>query len=329
MPNGDVLILTLSLHITGTMAWRRAHHADPCLELTSRPMREPILKYAVVTGAAGSIGSAIVTALVSEGWSVCALDVRIDGLKSLGEQLQQDRILLVPFDVRGAAEWSEAAAKISKWTGGRLGLLVNNAALVTLPPQPLSDMSIEQVRRIVDVNLMGVINGIMTCLPLLEATPGSGIINISSISAQAGWPYACIYSATKAAVRNITEALAIELSARNIFVADITPGFIDSARFIDDPSALSMRTHLKKWGVRFGKPELVANAVVDATRQYRLHRFVGLQAQLYAFLTRLSPRLARLICRRLGGGALYWARPGTYDVVREPGLSGGPPITQG
>ena len=259
-------------------------------------------KYAVVTGAAGSIGTAIVTALAAEDWSICALDINSDGLKVLAERLPNGRTLLRTLDVRNNADWSEAVAEISDWSGGRLDLLINNAAVTSR--HPFREMRMDEARQIVDVNLTGVINGVLACLPMLEATAGARIINISSIAARTGWPFASIYSATKADVHCLTEALSIELAAQGISVCDIVPSFVDSGRKGDCASDVDIRAAFRRWGIGFSKPDRVAHVVVKATQRYRLHWVVGSQAKQFVLLARLFPALTRFGCRKIAEGFL-------------------------
>src|SRR5438477_87568 len=103
--------------------------------------------------------------------------------------------------------------------GGRLHALINNAAVIAVGA--LDEIPLARTRRLIDVNVMGVINGIHACLPLLAATGGSKVVNVSSIAALSGWPYSSAYSASKAAIYNLTEALSAELRPAGIGVSQV------------------------------------------------------------------------------------------------------------
>ncbi|MCP5058395.1 MAG: SDR family NAD(P)-dependent oxidoreductase, partial [bacterium] len=114
----------------------------------------------------------------------------------------------------------------SEETGGRLDLLHNNAGIGAAGY--FEEIPIEQSLKIIDINLVGVINGIYAALPLLKATPNSLCFTTSSSAATYGAPSLAVYTATKFAVKGLTEALAVELSRCNVRVADVLPGLIDT-----------------------------------------------------------------------------------------------------
>src|SRR5262249_58558783 len=87
----------------------------------------------------------------------------------------------------------------------------------------------EDTDLVVDINLKGVLNGVYACLPLLRETPGARIVNTSSVAGIYGAPNLAVYSATKFAVRGLTEALDLEFSRLGIRVTSLMPSFIDTA----------------------------------------------------------------------------------------------------
>src|SRR4029078_11260555 len=121
------------------------------------------------------------------------------------------------------------------------------------------DISPDQCRKQLDVNVMGVILGIQTCLPLLERARGT-IVNMSSASAIYGQPELAVYSASKFAVRALTEALDIELRPKGIRIADVMPAYVD-------PPMVSSQTHkpksLRTMGIKL-TPEMIAEIVWKA-----------------------------------------------------------------
>src|SRR6185503_2390810 len=90
------------------------------------------------------------------------------------------------------------------------------------------DVPQQAARRIIDVNFAGVVNGAYAALPLLRATPNSLCFNTASSSAIFGVPSLAVYSATKFAVKGLTEALSVEFARHGVRVADVLPGLIDT-----------------------------------------------------------------------------------------------------
>lgn len=251
------------------------------------------MKYAIVTGAGFGIGLAIAKALTADGWFVICLDRHQGALDQLKVLLPEERIHCILMDVRSVADWAAAISEILDLAGGRLDLLVNNAGIIFI--KPFRDSTLHEIRDLVDVNLIGMINGVKTCLPLLEATPGSAIISMGSISARKGFPHAAVYSATKSAITNLTEVLAIEFKERGIAVCDILPAMVDTAIFDNDDRMGGILDHLRRFGIGVCHPDRVAAVVMKATRSNKIHHVVGSQARIFLTLAYLWPGVVRLI----------------------------------
>ena len=105
---------------------------------------------------------------------------------------------------------------------GRLDVLINNAGLGIAAPVEL--LSLTDVQRVFDTNVLGVIRMVQAALPIMRQQRSGLIINISSIAAEAGLPYRGAYSASKAAVERLTEALRLELAPFGVQVCSVQPG---------------------------------------------------------------------------------------------------------
>jgi NAD(P)-dependent dehydrogenase (short-subunit alcohol dehydrogenase family) len=112
-------------------------------------------------------------------------------------------------------------------TGGRLDLLFNNAGIGR--GGLFIDQAWDDVMALINTNLLGVMTGIQLAAPLLKATPGSLCFTTSSSSATYGMAGIAVYSATKHALKGLTEALAVEMKQFGVRVADVLPGLIDTA----------------------------------------------------------------------------------------------------
>lgn len=258
-------------------------------------MNQPA-KRVLITGAASGIGAATAALFARRGWSVGLADIDAEGLEkaasALGGGGSTHRL-----DVGERAAWDAAVADFAAANGGRLDLLVNNAGTVTFGA--LATMDEGDIRRMVDTNLMGVIHGARAAHGLLAATPGSAIVNVASFLALSGAGQGAVYSATKAAVRALTEAMAMEYRYDGIAVSDVLPAFVATAFFEGAPEREARGQVLADAGVRFIPPEQVAAAIWDAAHKYRLHRLVGRQARIVGLLQRIAPGMVHTHLRKV------------------------------
>jgi NAD(P)-dependent dehydrogenase (short-subunit alcohol dehydrogenase family) len=248
--------------------------------------------HAFVTGAANGIGRAVTHRLLRDGWAVHAVDRDVQGLSTLGAHA---RLSTGHLDVTQPAQWEQALADVD-----HLDLLVNNAGL--LDSGAFTEISGDRHRAIVEVNVLGVINGALAGFPALARTPGSTMVNMASASAMYGQPDLATYSATKFAIRGLTEALDLEWAAHDIRVLDLWPLFVQTG-MVDGIKATSARL-----GIRL-TPDDVASALVAAVAKARRrpagglrspHIPVGRQARVLAALAQVSPHWAnRYLTRRV------------------------------
>jgi 3alpha(or 20beta)-hydroxysteroid dehydrogenase len=179
-------------------------------------------KVALITGAARGIGEGIVRRFVEEGARVMIADVLDKEGAALAQELG-DQTAFIRHDVTSRAEW-DAAIAATEQKFGRLDCLVNNAGVIVF--KRLDDLSEAEIRRIIDINLMGTIIGCQAALPALERAGNGSIINMSSADGIAGANSLTAYCASKFGVRGFTKALAMELGHRGIRVNSIHPGGI-------------------------------------------------------------------------------------------------------
>lgn len=179
-----------------------------------------------ITGAASGMGRETAKLFNEKGWFVGAYDVNAEGLKSLEAELGTDNCLASTLDVTDKAAFDQAVETFSDATGGRLDILFNNAGIGA--GGFFEEMPFEDNLRVVQVNLIGVLNGIHAAIGLLKNTPDSLCFTTSSSSATYGMPGIAVYSATKHAVKGLTEALSIEFRRYGVRAADVLPGLIDT-----------------------------------------------------------------------------------------------------
>ena len=179
-------------------------------------------KVALVTGGARGIGEGIVRRFVAEGARVMISDV----LDAEGEALAAALGEAAAFhhhDVTDRAQW-QTVLDATEARFGQLDILVNNAGVIVF--KRLEDLSEAEIRRLIDINLMGVIHGTQLAIPALERAGGGAVVNMSSADGIAGANSLSVYCATKFAVRGFTKAMALELGPRGIRVNSIHPGGI-------------------------------------------------------------------------------------------------------
>ena len=179
-------------------------------------------KVALVTGGARGIGEGIVRRFVAEGARVMITDVLVAEGQALADELG-GAAAFIRHDVVSRAEW-DAALAATETKFGRLDILVNNAGVIVF--KRLDDLTEADMRRIIDINLMGTMIGTQAAIPALERAGGGSIINMSSADGIAGANSLTAYCASKFAVRGFTKAAALELGPRKIRVNSIHPGGI-------------------------------------------------------------------------------------------------------
>ncbi len=163
---------------------------------------------AIVTGAGSGIGRAVALALLKDGFSVALAGRRADALDQTASAAGSatNRALAVPTDVSDPASVRALFAKV-KEAHGRLDLLFNNAG-VGAPGINLEDLSVEQWRTVVDINLTGVFLCMQEAFRMMKSQDprGGRIINNGSISAHAPRPNSAPYTATKHAITGLTKS---------------------------------------------------------------------------------------------------------------------------
>lgn len=232
-------------------------------------------KAILITGAASGIGLATARHFAGQGWLVGGLDRDAAVLQKLEAELDAGRGLCHALDVTDRHALAAAVAAFGQASGGTLDLLFNNAGIDA--KGRFETMPWEQIVKLVNVNLLGGMATIQAALPLLKATPGSLCLSTSSASAIFGTARMAVYSATKHAVKGLTEALAVEFAAIGVRAADLLPGIIDTGMLTTEQKAM-----LPKEGMlRVLPAEAVAQTVWEAYHGDRLHWYVPEELAAY------------------------------------------------
>ncbi len=179
-----------------------------------------------VTGATGGMGRATAALFAQRGWKVGLYDLNAEALAAFAAKLPSTQVCYQVLDVRSEDQFAMAAKQFADFSEERCDVLFNNAGIA--PGGAFESMPSEQIRDVVDINVHGVMNGIRALLPLLKRTSNSICISTSSSVATFGHAGRAVYSASKAAVKGLTEALSLEFEQYGVRTADILPGCIDT-----------------------------------------------------------------------------------------------------
>jgi 3-oxoacyl-[acyl-carrier protein] reductase len=217
-------------------------------------------KVAFVTGAAGSLGAAMVRALIAEGHRVIAADKDESGLETLADELGSD-VLPLAFDVSNEASANAACDHVrARW--GDVDILVNNAGI--LSNNKLTDTSSSEWRRIHAINLDGPFFLCRRWAPGMRERRFGRIINVCSVAMKTGGLTAgTAYTTSKGGLGALTFSLARELAPYGVTANGIAPAYVRSKMITEQLDEEQRRRLLQGIPVqRFCEPEEVAHAVV-------------------------------------------------------------------
>jgi len=257
-----------------------------------------------ITGAASGMGREGVRLFHSNGWRVGAIDRNSDGLDALTRELGTNRLWTRAVDVTDKPAFDSALADFCAGNpGGGLDMMWNNAGIGQ--SGWLEDVPYDEAMRVVDINFKAVLTGAYLSLPYLKKSPGSLMFSTSSSSATYGMPRLAVYSATKHAVKGLTEALSVEWRRHGVRVADVLPGLIETAILTTTPNHSGgggktipmeeIRARAPKKGMfRLMPASSVAGAAWEAYHHpTRLHWYVPESIRWIDRIKGLSPELMR------------------------------------
>jgi 3alpha(or 20beta)-hydroxysteroid dehydrogenase len=212
-------------------------------------------RVALVTGAAGGQGWAVVERLRAKGYSVAACDRRAPEIAALVGELGDHEVIGIRLDVTSPDQWAAAVEKVVDRFGS-LSTLVNNAGV--LHRASLADETVQDFESAWRVNCLGAFLGMRATLDQLRAAENAAIVNICSTGAIRPFPEHCAYGSAKWALRGLTQTAAAELGPSGIRVNAVFPGPI-ATPMLD--AATQTRLIATAMFGRLGRPGEIADAV--------------------------------------------------------------------
>jgi NADP-dependent 3-hydroxy acid dehydrogenase YdfG len=208
-------------------------------------------KVIVITGASSGLGEATARRLSAEGATVVLGARRADRLQRLTKEFEAKggKSLAVTVDVTDKTQVKKLVDSAVE-SFGRIDVLINNAGV--MPLSPLEKLKVDEWDHMIDVNIKGVLYGIAAALPHMKRQKAGHIINVSSVAGHKVGPTFAVYSATKHAVRTLSEGLRMEVKPYNIRTTIISPGAVATELLdgISDPeTAAANRAYVAKVAV--------------------------------------------------------------------------------
>ena len=221
-----------------------------------------------ITGAAGGMGSSTARLFKKNGWFVGCYDINESSLDELKSELGNEDIVYEQLDVTKKSQFDECLSNFSKNTNDTLDILFNNAGITE--GGFFDEIPYENHIKIININVIGVINGIYSAASLLKNTENSLCISTSSSSGIMGMEMIATYSATKHAIKGLTESLSAEFSRFDTRVSDILPGVIDTPMISKE-----IRDHLPESGMwRLISSDEIAETVWASYHSNDIHWYV-------------------------------------------------------
>lgn len=233
-------------------------------------------KVVVITGASSGIGHKTAVYLSQRGFDVVLVARNKEKLYDVAQQILNlgGSPLIIPTDVSKIEEFENMIETVvSEY--GKIDVLINNAGM--MPLSLLKDGELQKWHNAIDVNIKGVINGVSLVLPYMRSENEGLIINIGSTVSQEVPPYGVIYSATKNAVKVISEGLYKELAMErsNVRIAHLSLGPTDTD-LINNSNDLSISEHFKHFKVNKFTPHYIADLIFRIIEDNSSNRFTDI-----------------------------------------------------
>jgi short-subunit dehydrogenase len=266
-------------------------------EIMPRPLNEQVV---VITGASSGIGRAAAFQFVKAGATVVLTARNEMALRDVASRIEQGggRCLVIPADVSDPAQVRHVAQTAID-IYGRIDTWVNNAGISVYATA--EETTFDEARRIMNVNFLGVVNGVTTILPFMKQQGEGTIINVGSVESQIALPLQAVYAASKHAVKAYTDALRMEENYQKsgVKVVLILPSGINTPLFNHARSKIGVKPQPVPPAY---PPELAARAIVNAAKSPQREIYVGGSGFFFWLLQRINPALIDRMMTTGGAG---------------------------
>jgi NADP-dependent 3-hydroxy acid dehydrogenase YdfG len=254
----------------------------------------------VITGASSGIGRLASLTFAGQGANVLVAARNERGLATLAAEADglPGSITTVVLDVANHAAVQDLA-RLAVGRFGRIDTWINNAGVMVYAR--LADTSTDELRRILDVNVIGVHNGMRAAFDVMTAQRHGTIVNVGSVESIRAFPLQSAYAASKHAVKALTEAFRVELQDQRspVRLVLIEPSYINTPLFDHARSKIGRRPRPVP---PLYEPEAVVRALVHVATQPIDEVVIGGSGRLITWIERFSPRLSDIALRAMGLG---------------------------
>lgn len=248
---------------------------------------------AVVTGAGSGIGRSFAVEIAKRGGSVVCADIRVERAEETVAMIRQGggKANAIACDVGEAEQVRELSEKSPELLGRPVTLVVNNAGIGI--GGPIGEVSLDDWRACLHVNLWGVIHGCHYFIPRLKALGYGGVINVASAAGFAAAPEMTTYNVTKAGVLSLTETLYAELAGTGVKVTALCPTVVPTNIVRDGKLPDNRKEFAGKAMTKFAltDSDTVARKTLDAMDKGQLYMLPQIDGQIAWLFKRAAPRL--------------------------------------
>ncbi|MDD2238625.1 MAG: SDR family NAD(P)-dependent oxidoreductase [Bacilli bacterium] len=244
-------------------------------------------KRVIVTGGASGVGKELVKQLLEKGAYVSALDINIENLKKLKAELNNDKLFIYQVDVtndKNIKDFKKDYFKDQPW----IDVLINNAGIIQ-PFINISDLDINIIEKVMNVNYYGPLKLIKTFINELKERDEAYILNVSSMGGFFPFPGQSAYGASKAALSLLTEGLYSELLDTNIKVSLVLPGAM--ATDIAKNSDIEIKENNSK-EIKMITASEAADKIIKVIEKNKFKLYLGNDSKFMNFMYKLNAKAA-------------------------------------
>lgn len=257
-------------------------------------------KVIVVTGTGSGMGRELTIQLVKKGAQVAMVDIHLEGLEQTAGLAGKDKVSIHVLNITDRESVHQLPEKV-KAIHGAVDGLINNAGIIQ-PFVDVKDLDYAVIERVMNVNFYGTLYMTKAFLPDLLLRPEAHIANVSSMGGFIPFPGQTFYSASKAAVKILTEGLYSELKGTNVGVTVIHPGAVNT-NIMKNSDIKSPGTEASAGGgQKILSADKAAAMMIDGIEQNKFRVLVGKDASMLDLLYRFNPKMAvDLIVKKMKG----------------------------